>query len=45
MNLISGLTISGDYEIFDLVDELEKIEGKEVDFYSWLNVEVCENIH
>ncbi|GAB5588487.1 hypothetical protein Unana1_03387 [Umbelopsis nana] len=29
----------GDYEIFDLVDELEKIEGKEVDFYSWLNVE------
>ncbi|CAO3665860.1 unnamed protein product [Umbelopsis ramanniana] len=29
----------GDYEIFDLVDELEKIEGKEVDFYSWLNIE------
>ncbi|CAM0136603.1 hypothetical protein VKS41_003407 [Umbelopsis sp. WA50703] len=29
----------GDYEIFDLVDELEKIEGKEVDFYTWLNIE------
>ena len=36
---------SGDYEIFDLVDELELTEGKEVNFYNWLNVEVSvENI-
>jgi hypothetical protein len=33
----------GDYEIFDLVDELEKIEGKEVDFYTWLNIEVGDS--
>ncbi|KAI8381056.1 DnaJ domain-containing protein [Radiomyces spectabilis] len=28
----------GDFEIFDLVDELEKSEGKDVNFYSWLNI-------
>ncbi|KAF7729410.1 hypothetical protein EC973_004389 [Apophysomyces ossiformis] len=27
-----------DFEIFDLVDELEKAEGKGVNFYSWMNV-------
>ncbi|KAI8877746.1 DnaJ-domain-containing protein [Backusella circina FSU 941] len=27
-----------DFEIFDLVDALEKAEGKETTFYSWLNI-------
>ncbi|KAI7851981.1 DnaJ domain-containing protein [Circinella umbellata] len=45
--LLALLTISApsvraweqaDFEIFDLVDELEKSEGKDVNFYSWLNV-------
>ncbi|CAO3618690.1 unnamed protein product [Cunninghamella blakesleeana] len=26
------------FEIFDLVDELEKAEGKDTTFYSWLNI-------
>ncbi|KAG0293918.1 hypothetical protein BGZ98_001976 [Dissophora globulifera] len=28
----------GDFEIFDLVDALEKAEGPEVNFYSWMGV-------
>ncbi|KAG0234103.1 hypothetical protein BGW41_001240 [Actinomortierella wolfii] len=28
----------GDFEIFDLVDALEKAEGKDVNFYSWMGV-------
>ncbi|KAF9185278.1 hypothetical protein BGZ51_002753 [Haplosporangium sp. Z 767] len=28
----------GDFEIFDLVDALEKAEGPEVNFYSWIGV-------
>ncbi|KAI8140119.1 hypothetical protein BJV82DRAFT_623980 [Fennellomyces sp. T-0311] len=45
--LLALLTISApavrgweqaDFEIFDLVDELEKSEGTDVNFYSWLNV-------
>ncbi|KAF9406329.1 hypothetical protein BGZ94_003159, partial [Podila epigama] len=28
----------GDYEIFDLVDALEKAEGADVNFYSWIGV-------
>jgi DnaJ homolog subfamily C member 1 len=28
-----------DHEIFTLVDELEEFEGKDVNFYSWLNLE------
>ncbi|KAG0339501.1 hypothetical protein BG000_001991 [Podila horticola] len=28
----------GDFEIFDLVDALEKAEGTEVNFYSWMGV-------
>ncbi|KAI9259044.1 DnaJ domain-containing protein [Sporodiniella umbellata] len=28
----------GDFEIFDVVDALEKAEGKEMNFYSWLGV-------
>ncbi|KAI8060130.1 hypothetical protein BC940DRAFT_350788 [Gongronella butleri] len=27
-----------DFEIFDLVDELEKAEGKEANFYTWLDL-------
>ncbi|OZJ05476.1 hypothetical protein BZG36_01608 [Bifiguratus adelaidae] len=34
----------GDYEIFDLVDELELAEGKEVNFYSWLKVEPSASV-
>ncbi|KAI9493602.1 DnaJ domain-containing protein [Zychaea mexicana] len=46
--LLALLTISApsarawqqsDFEIFDLVDELEQSEGKDVNFYSWLNVQ------
>ncbi|KAI9265018.1 DnaJ domain-containing protein [Phascolomyces articulosus] len=45
--LLALLTISApsvrawqqaDFEIFDLVDELETSEGKDVNFYNWLNV-------
>jgi hypothetical protein len=28
----------GDFEIFDLVDALEKAEGPDVNFYSWMGV-------
>ncbi|CAG8496121.1 9786_t:CDS:10 [Ambispora leptoticha] len=28
-----------DYEIFDLVDQLENAEGKDVNFYSWLGLD------
>ena len=28
----------GDFEIFDLVDALEKAEGSEVNFYSYIGV-------
>lgn len=33
-----------DFEIFDLVDELETSEGKDVNFYSWLNVKPTATI-
>lgn len=30
-----------DFEIFDIVDALEKAEGKDTNFYNWLGVAVC----
>jgi hypothetical protein len=32
--------ILADFEIFDIVDALEKAEGKDTNFYNWLGVAV-----
>lgn len=37
---LSSFYMIADFEIFDLVDEIEKSEGKETNFYTWLNLKV-----
>lgn len=34
------ILILADFEIFDIVDALEKAEGKDTNFYNWLGVAV-----
>lgn len=40
MAAINALIILADFEIFDIVDALEKAEGKDTNFYNWLGVAV-----
>lgn len=37
----NSLCTLADFEIFDVVDALEKAEGKDTNFYNWLGVAVC----
>jgi hypothetical protein len=40
MQLTFSIESIADFEIFDIVDALEKAEGKDTNFYNWLGVSV-----
>lgn len=37
---MANICTLADFEIFDIVDALEKAEGKDTNFYNWLGVSV-----